>query len=119
MNHKYKIIVLVLASAVMQSCFTAKTYERPQLKSENNYRLATATTDTTSLADISWNELFTDPMLQKHINSGLQYNYDIRIAIQNIAAAEANMTLGRAGYFPTVGLGADWTHQQLSKNSQF
>ena len=119
MNHKYKIIVLVLASAVMQSCFTAKTYERPQLKSENNYRLATATTDTTSLADISWNELFTDPILQKHINSGLQYNYDIRIAIQNIAAAEANMKQGKAGYFPTVGLGADWTHQQLSKNSQF
>src|SRR5690606_29607204 len=48
-----------------------------------------------------------------------QNNHDIRIAMQNIAAAQATMKQGRAGYVPTLSLGADWTHQELSKNSQF
>ncbi len=104
----------------MQSCFTAKTYERPQVTTDNNlYRLTSNVQDSTSLADLPWNQLFTDPILQTHINTALQHNIDIRIAIQNIAAAEASMRQGKAGYIPALNLGADWTHQELSKNSQF
>lgn len=115
----YKVVIPVLVAFVMQSCFTAKTYERPEVKTDNLYRMETVSTDTTSLGDLAWNNLFTDPILQGHINNGLQNNLDIRIAMQNIAASEAYMKQGKAGYFPTIGLGADWTHQELSKNSQF
>ena len=115
----YKIVLPVLVALVMQSCFTAKTYERPNVKTDNLYRMETVSTDTTSLGDLAWNKLFTDPILQEYINKGLQNNLDIRIAMQNIAASEAYMKQGKAGYFPTIGLGADWTHQELSRNSQF
>ncbi len=115
----YKIVLPVLVALVMQSCFTAKTYERPDLKTDNLYRMETVSTDTTSLGDLAWNKLFTDPILQEYINKGLQNNLDIRIAMQNIAASEAYMKQGKAGYFPSIGLGADWTHQELSRNSQF
>lgn len=120
MNKKiYKIVLPVLVALVMQSCFTAKTYERPDVKTDNLYRMETVSTDTTSLGDLAWNKLFTDPILQEYINKGLQNNLDIRIAMQNIAASEAYMKQGKAGYFPSIGLGADWTHQELSRNSQF
>lgn len=115
----YKVVIPVLAAFVMQSCFTAKTYERPQVQTDNLYRMETVSTDTTSLGDLAWNKLFTDPQLQEYINKGLQNNLDIRMAMQNIAASEAYMKQGKAGYFPSIGLGADWTHQELSKNSQF
>ncbi len=115
----YKVVIPVLAAFVMQSCFTAKTYERPQVQTDNLYRMETVSTDTTSLGDLAWNKLFTDPQLQEYINKGLQNNLDIRIAMQNIAASEAYMKQGKAGYFPSIGLGADWTHQEMSKNSQF
>ena len=115
----YKVILPVLVAFVMQSCFTAKTYERPELKTDNLYRMETISTDTTSLGDLAWNNLFTDPILQEHITNGLQNNLDIRIAMQNIAASEAYMKQGKAGYFPSIGLGVDWTHQELSRNSQF
>jgi multidrug efflux system outer membrane protein len=119
MKKSLKYIGILAVAVLMQSCFSAKTYERPSVKTDNLYRLATPSADTTSLADLSWNQLFTDPILQRYINAGLQNNYDIRIALQNIAAAEANYKQGKAGYFPTLNLGADWTHQELSKNSQF
>lgn len=120
MNKKiYKIVLPVLVALVMQSCFTAKTYERPDVKTDHLYRMEMVSTDTTSLGDLAWNNLFTDAILQEHINKGLQNNLDIRIAMQNIAAAEAYMKQGKAGYFPSIGIGTDWTHQELSRNSQF
>jgi multidrug efflux system outer membrane protein len=115
----YKILAVAVLAVLMQSCFTAKNYERPKLATENLYRTEMALKDSISLADVSWDKLFTDAILQEYIKKGLQNNLDIRIAMQTIAAAEANMKQGKAGYAPSVNLGADWTHGQLSKNSQF
>lgn len=114
-----KVVLPVLVALAMQSCFTAKTYERPNVKTDNLYRMDKVSTDTTSLGDLAWNDLFTDPILQESINKGLQNNLDIRIAMQNIAASEAYMKQGKAAYFPSIGIGTDWTHQELSRNSQF
>ena len=118
-NKIYRIALVVAISVITQSCFVAKDYDRPNVVREDLYRDQILASDSTSMADISWNKLFTDPILQQHINTGLQNNLDIRIAIESIKAAEAAMKQGRAGYFPTLNLGADWSHQELSKNSQF
>lgn len=115
----YKIAALALAGILLQGCFAAKQYKRPDIKAENLYRTEVVSQDTVSMADISWEKMFPDPVLQGHIKKGLQNNFDIRFAIQNVVAAEASMKQGKAGYFPTLSLGADWTHNEMSKNSQF
>lgn len=114
-----KITVLVFSALVMQSCFVARKYERPQVNTENLYRTDATSQDTTSLGNLSWDKLFTDPILQGHIKKGISNNLDMRIAVQTITAAEATLKQGKAGYLPTFSLGTDWTHQELSKNSQF
>lgn len=114
----YRILILVSAGIIAQSCLVAKDPQKPDVKAENLYRTEVVAQDTTSMADIAWDKMFTDPVLQQHIKKGLQNNFDIRIAIQNIVAAEASLKQGKAGYFPTLSLGADWTHQEMSKNSQ-
>lgn len=118
-NNIYRITVLALTATVMQSCFVAKDYKRPDLKTDNLYRSEKVSADTLSLANLSWDKIFTDPILQGYIKKGLESNLDIRIAMQNLAAAQATMLQGKAGFFPTLSAGADWTHQELSKNSQF
>ena len=115
----YKILLMLAVSVVMQSCFTAKSYLKPLINSVNLYRTEQENKDSVSLASVSWDKLFTDSVLQEHIKKGLQNNFDVRIALQNITAAEATMKQGKAGYFPTLNAGVDWTHQELSKNSQF
>jgi multidrug efflux system outer membrane protein len=115
---KYRILIIAAAGLLMQSCFVAKDYERPAVQAENLYRAEAVAQDSTSLADISWDKLFTDSVLQSHIQTGLKNNFDIRVAIQNITAAEAYLKQGKAAYFPTLSVGADWTHQELSNNSQ-
>jgi multidrug efflux system outer membrane protein len=118
-NKIYRVALLVLTATAMQSCFVAKDYKRPELKTADLYRNEVVSTDTTSLANVSWDKIFTDPLLQGYISKGLQNNLDIRIAMQNIVAAQATMKQGKAGYFPSLSVGTDWTHQELSKNSQF
>ena len=118
-NNFYNIGVLVLTATVMQSCFVAKDYKRPELKTENLYRNEVVSNDTLSFANVAWDKVFTDTLLQGYIQKGLDNNLDVKIAIQNIVAAEAAMKQGKAGYFPTFSASADWTHQELSKNSQF
>lgn len=115
----YRIFIIAFAGLLLQSCLVAKDPKKPDIKAENLYRTQAIAADTLSMADMPWDKLFTDPVLQGHIKKGLQYNFDIRFAIQNIVAAEANLKQGKAGYLPTLSLGADWTHQELSKNSQF
>jgi multidrug efflux system outer membrane protein len=118
-NKIYRVVLLAVTATLTQSCFVAKEYDRPELQTESLYRNEVVSTDTTSLANVSWDKVFTDPLLQGYISKGLQNNLDVRIAMQNIVAAQATMKQGKAGYFPSLSVGTDWTHQMLSKNSQF
>ncbi len=117
-NKIYRIALVGLTAALLQSCFVAQDYKRPELKTEDLYRNEVVSTDTTSLANVSWNNIFTDPLLQGYITKGLKNNLDVRIAMQNIVAAQATMKQGEAGYFPTLSATTDWTHNKISKNSQ-
>ncbi|NUY81309.1 efflux transporter outer membrane subunit [Flavobacterium sp. MAH-1] len=113
-----KITIVLVSAFSMQSCFVAKKYERPQVQTDNLYRSDLTAQDSTSLADLSWDKLFTDPTLQGHIKKAIQSNYDMRIAVQTIASAEAYVRQGKAGYYPTLSVTPSWTHQELSKESQ-
>jgi NodT family efflux transporter outer membrane factor (OMF) lipoprotein len=114
------IAVLTVSALSLQSCFVAKTYNRPQVKeTENLFRTDALPADSLSMAEVSWKEMFTDPYLVKYIDEGLANNIDIRVAIQQMLSAEAYQKQGKAGYFPTLSAGATATHQELARNSQF
>lgn len=118
MKHlKYIIIPVTLIS--LQSCFVAKDYSRPQeeIVKEQYFRTDQISTDSLSLASVSWKEIFTDEKLAAHIETALSNNLDIRTAIQNIAVAEAYMKQGKAAYFPTLNGNAGYTYTSPSLNS--
>ncbi|MBS1937924.1 MAG: efflux transporter outer membrane subunit [Bacteroidetes bacterium] len=113
----------LLLLAALPGCFTAKTYERPQLETQHLFRtdpLADSLrlrTDSSSLATTSWKELFTDPLLAGYIQQALNNNTDIRIALQRIDAAAAYVKQGKAAFAPTVSAGAGYSLSQNSRNT--
>lgn len=115
----FKTLVFPILILSLQSCFVAKEYERPEVVKEENYRTDNLPQDSITMADVSWKEMFTDPLLQEYISEGLENNIDIRVAMQQILAAEAYLKQGKAGYFPSLTGNASFTHQELSSNSQF
>jgi len=119
--YKSKFLLIGMVALSLQSCFVAKDYNRSEdiIPDKNLFRTDELPQDSLSMAEVSWRELFTDPVLDSYIEKGLQNNLDVRIALQQIIAAEAYVKQGKAGYLPTLGLGASVNHQILSKNSQF
>lgn len=122
--NKLRIINYVLALSIpmlLVSCFSAKKYVRPEkeIVTSNSYRTDELSQDSLSMATVSWKDLFTDPLLQAYIEEGLKNNIDIRIAIQQILIAETYLKQGKSAYFPTLNGTAQYTHSELSKNSQF
>jgi multidrug efflux system outer membrane protein len=53
---------------------------------------------------IGWREFFTDPRLQGLIDAAIRNNRDLRVAVLNVAAAQAQYRVQRSDLFPTINL---------------
>ena len=72
MNKLYKSLILTIAILSLHSCGLYKKYEREQMWFVDSlYRRMEITGDTLSTASVSWNDMFTDPILQEWIQLGL------------------------------------------------
>jgi len=96
-----------------------ENYSRPIEVDQNVFRTDMLPKDSNSIAEISYKEFFTDPILQKHLDLALKNNLDVRIAVQNIAASEAYLKQSKAAYLPTISAGPSYTLSTQSLNSQF
>ena len=114
-----KLCFIPLLFIVLQSCFVAKDYQQPEVVDESQFRTDMVTQDSSTIADISWRDIFTDSLLVNYIERGLENNIDIRVALRRIDAAGAYYKQGKAAWFPTFNAGTSVTHQALSNNSQF
>ncbi len=115
---KYKLLVLIVAAFTMQSCLATKNYKSPEVETKNLYRTEVEL-DSTTLADVPWQELFTDSYLQSYIEQGLESNYDLQIAIQNLEAATAQMKQGKTEYYPVINANGSWVRQETSENGTY
>ena len=114
------LVFLLLVTVLLNSCKIRQDYERPKdIVEEKLYRTDLLPKDSTSIAQLSWKEIFTDAVLQKHISKALENNLDIRSALQNIASAEAYLKQSRSAYQPTISVGPGYTFQTQSLNTQF
>ena len=116
----HKIILIFFVSFLVVSCQTRQNYQRANdVVDEKLFRTDALPKDSVSMANLSWKEIFTDAVLQKHIAKALENNLDIRIALQNIASAEAYLKQSKAAYQPTISVGPDYSFNTSSLNTQF
>lgn len=103
---KEKIAISILLTSILSSCHIYHAYERPSsiVVSDSLYRHPVVSEDTVSLASLSWKELFTDPLLQKLIETGLANNTDLNIAHLKVKEAEAQLMTSKLSYLPSVSL---------------
>lgn len=113
-----RIIIGLLLSTGLSGCHIYRTYERPELSGVDSlYRVPAMTEDTTSLADFSWKELFTDTVLQQLIEKGIANNTDLNIARLKVREAEALLTSSKLAYLPSVSLTPQGTIKSIEGNS--
>lgn len=96
-----KKIMILCAAALFTACGIYKPYSRPDdIKTDGLYG-DVETADTASLADLSWQEVFTDPQLQRLIYAGLENNTDLQSAHLRVKEAKATLSSARLAYLPS------------------
>ena len=111
-----KIITIVLAGLVLCSCGVYKKYqsqnEAPDDLFGNGDSIAKAVSEA-SIAEISWREFFTDPLLQNLIDSALARNTDMLAAKSAVMQAQASLKAAKLAYLPSLSLnpqgGVSWS----------
>jgi len=106
-------LLLLLLSA----CNVSKNIETPKPALPDTFRNAAVTTDTSSIADIQWKTFFTDPTLQTLIDSAIEKNYDMQIAVKNIQASQLLFKQVKWENVPAVALNVTANTQRPSDNS--
>ena len=95
-----KKIVIICLAAAFTGCGIYKPYTRPEVTTAGLYGEA-ETADSTTLGDIRWQEMFTDPQLQELIDRALENNTDLQSAGWRIKEAEATLKSARLAYLPS------------------
>lgn len=102
-----RIIISTLILAVLSGCSVYRKYPRTAEVDRNLYDKEYSSEDTTSIATLSWKELFTDTCLQRLIDTALVHNTDLGTARLRVEQAEAALLTARLSYLPSVNVGAE------------
>ncbi|UTW61440.1 efflux transporter outer membrane subunit [bacterium SCSIO 12741] len=112
------LISLVLLGTFMQTCKVGDNYERPEkeLALEDKYRNIEET-DSTTLAQLPWRDIFDDPVLVALIDSGLNNNMDLLRAVARINESRAYVKEANSSLLPHIGVDGQASRAANSDNS--
>ena len=105
MKQHHIILIALLVGSLLGSCKIGKKYTRPELD------LPTAITDSipsdsSTVANIPWSEIYTDTVLQRLIRTSLAYNKDLLAAAARGKESRYAHRMEKANLFPAVGIDA-------------
>ena len=115
MRNKYSLlsfsvaVFILLASSLFNSCGVYRKYQSQTDAPEDLFGSGdsiahVALSDTASIAEISWREFFTDPLLQNLIDSALARNTDMQSAKLVVQQAQASLKAAKLAYLPSLSL---------------
>jgi outer membrane protein, multidrug efflux system len=116
-----KFIALMSIAILSFGCAVGPNYKKPAVTVPGTYRgLApeeAGKTESVSIGDQKWREVFQDEQLRSLIRTALQQNYDVRIAGARILEAQAQLGITRADQFPSVSGGASISDQRSARSA--
>jgi outer membrane protein, multidrug efflux system len=116
-----KLIALISIAILSCACTVGPNYKKPTATVPGTYRGVApeeaGKTESASIGDQKWWEVFQDEQLRSLIRTALQQNYDVRIAGARILEAQAQLGITRADQFPSVGGGAGISDQRSARSA--
>ncbi|WP_454887496.1 efflux transporter outer membrane subunit [Sphingomonas oryzagri] len=85
---------------LLGACSLAPPYHRPTPPVANNFPASAE--GGASIAGIGWREFFSDPDLQRLIETALANNRDVRVAVGRVAEARAQYRIEGSALYPSV-----------------
>ena len=105
MSKLSNIIIAAAVSTMLTGCGLynkyEKTVEEPAGVFGNSQDIVSTSSEST-IADMSWREFFTDPLLQNLIEQALANNTDLNTARINIEKSQISLKTKKLAYLPSV-----------------
>lgn len=124
-----KPLLLWALAAALAGCTLIPAYHRPPSPVPNRWpadapAISSATPPDAHasgipVAEIGWQEFFTDPRLKRLIAIALKNNRNLRIAVLNVEASQAQFRLQRAPLFPSISATGAGLIEKLPRNGGF
>lgn len=99
----FQFSIIIALCAMMASCGVYKKY-RSQSEAPQDLFGQVVTDSASSVAELSWREFFTDPLLQDLIDSALVHNTNMRAARVAVGQAQASLKAAKLAYLPSLSL---------------
>lgn len=106
------ITIICINMVLLSSCHIYRNYQRPDnLPTDSLFRDADnqPVTDSLSLGDLPWQEVFQDTLLQHYIRYGLEHNTDMQTALLRVDQAKAQLTAAKLAFLPSLTLSPQGT----------
>ncbi|MGF7230402.1 efflux transporter outer membrane subunit [Arachidicoccus sp.] len=116
MNTKNKFYFLTIIGITLFACNVTKPYQRPVLNLPPHYN-EVAYSDTATIANIPWADFFTDTTLKSLIKKGIQYNFDLQLAVKRIEIAGQQLLQAKNLELPTINGAINGQYNRPSENS--
>ena len=94
-------IIFAVLAVLVASCKIGKRYTRPDVELPSQLD-STAVADSISIADLPWNEIYADTLLQNLIRKTLKNNKDMLMAAARVKELAAMKRIDVANLFPDV-----------------
>ena len=105
MKRLSNIVIAAAVSMMLTGCGLYNKYEKTVQDPADAFGTTqdvVSATGETSIADISWRELFTDPLLQQLIEQALANNTDLNTARINVEKSEISLRTKKLAYLPSL-----------------
>lgn len=112
-----KIVMVAILITTLISCSVSKDIETPKDALPENFRNASVSKDTNSIADLEWKNFFTEKDIIKLIDEAVIRNNDLQIATKNIEIAQYRFTQSKWNNVPQINLGVNASTSNPSDNS--
>lgn len=113
---KYRLLG-AMATSLLCGCSLIPDYQRPPAPVAPTYpagpAYAPANTVDTAAAEEGWRDFFRDPVLGQLIERSLANNRDLRVAVLNIEAYQAQYRIQRSNLLPSISANATGNRQSL------
>lgn len=115
-----KLLLICIGIFLLSGC--GKNYRRPTMELPTTNSTIQETTKTPLSSRVSesqmqkWWFVFSDNRLNALEEEALKQNLDLKSAMARMQEAQANLTIARSSYFPTVNLVGQYGDSKINKN---
>ncbi|MFT3704139.1 MAG: efflux transporter outer membrane subunit [Agriterribacter sp.] len=109
---------ILMSVIIFASCKVTQPYKTPTDSIPQTLFRDVNTTDSVTIANVPWKQLFTDTALLRLIEEGIQNNLDLKVAVARIKQAQANLRQSNAAFYPSIDAHATGTVQKPANNVQ-